>query len=81
MGTHLLEIYGRHLDSNSDDQTAGFDWHNVIRMERRMSLTALQAERDALKQLRKSKNISEHNLHPLVQELDLKEEALKLALH
>lgn len=81
VGTHLLEIYGRHLDSNSDDQTAGFDWHNVIRMERRMSLTALQAERDALKQLRKSKNISEHTYTRLVQELDLKEEALKLALH
>lgn len=81
VGTHLLEIYGRHLDSDGDEKTANFDWHNVIRMERRMSLTALRAEREALKQLRKSKNINEHTYVHLIQELDLKEEALKLALH
>ncbi|MEQ5287096.1 MULTISPECIES: Na+/H+ antiporter [Providencia] len=76
VGAQLLEIYGRRLDNSDETESDVYDLHKMIDMEREMSKSALKAKRDALYQMRKSKNINERVYHRLRDELDLKEETL-----
>ncbi|MEY0671246.1 Na+/H+ antiporter [Providencia rettgeri] len=76
VGAQLLEIYGRRLDNSDETESDVYDLHKMINMEREMSKSALKAKRDALYQMRKSKNINERVYHRLRDELDLKEETL-----
>ncbi|WP_272518357.1 MULTISPECIES: Na+/H+ antiporter [unclassified Providencia] len=76
VGAQLLEIYGRRLDNSDETESDVYDLHKMIDMEREMSKSALKAKRDALYQMRKSKNINERVHHRLRDELDLKEETL-----
>ncbi|WP_432499519.1 Na+/H+ antiporter [Providencia hangzhouensis] len=76
VGVQLLEIYGRRLDNSDETESDVYDLHKMINMEREMSKSALKAKRDALYQMRKSKNINERVYHRLRDELDLKEETL-----
>ncbi|MEQ5091096.1 Na+/H+ antiporter [Providencia rettgeri] len=76
VGAKLLEIYGRRLDNSDETESDVYDLHKMINMEREMSKSALKAKRDALYQMRKSKNINERVYHRLRDELDLKEETL-----
>ncbi|MDL9984629.1 Na+/H+ antiporter [Providencia rettgeri] len=76
VGAQLLEIYGRRLDNSDETESDVYDLHKMIDMERQMSKSALKAKRDALYQMRKSKNINERVYHRLRDELDLKEETL-----
>lgn len=76
VGAQLLEIYGRRLDNSDETESDVYDLHKMIDMEREMSKLALKAKRDALYQMRKSKNINERVYHRLRDELDLKEETL-----
>ncbi|WP_318837645.1 MULTISPECIES: Na+/H+ antiporter [unclassified Providencia] len=76
VGAQLLEIYGRPLDNSDETESDVYDLHKMINMEREMSKSALKAKRDALYQMRKSKNINERVYHRLRDELDLKEETL-----
>ncbi len=73
---HVAEIYRRRLEVGRTTGDEAEQAKKLMAMERRHRLAAIQAERDEVFRLRRSRAIDDHLLYRLVQEFDLAETSL-----